>query len=92
MDDRKYISSGNSINFDELTKRYSHSSGVQNTQTTMTIACKDDGTQLIVANISPLRPHPKASKKLSSIFGCFDIEEKNPLHLLETYLLLKAND
>ena len=84
MDDRKEISSGNSINFDDLTKRYAHSTGVQKSQTTPTDACKDDGAQLIVANIYPLRPLPEARKHLSSIFGRFDIDEGGSLHLLET--------
>ena len=43
MDNRKYISSGNSIGFDESTKRYAHSIGVQKIQTTPKNACKYDG-------------------------------------------------
>ena len=92
MDDRKEISSGNSINFDESTKIYAHSIGGWKSQTTPTDACKDDGSQLIVANIYPLRPLPEASKHLSFIFGCFEIDKGNPLHLPETGIFLKAND
>ena len=81
MDNRKDISSGNSIDFDKLSKIYAHISGGWKIQTTPTDACKYDGAQLIVANISPLRPLPETSKHLSPIFGCFDIDEGNPLHL-----------
>ena len=77
MDDRKYISSRNSIDFGELTKRYAHSSGGWKSQTTTTEACKDDGAQLIVANIYPLRPCPEYSKHLSYTFDCFDIDKGN---------------
>ena len=61
MDDRKEIRSGNDINFDESTKIYAHSSGGRKSQTTPTGACKDDVAQLIIADISPLRPGPEAS-------------------------------
>ena len=54
MDDRKDISSGNSIDFDESTKRYDHISGGQNIQNTLMDACKDDYPQIIVDGISPL--------------------------------------
>ena len=84
MDNSKEISSGNSINFDESTKSYAHSSGDQKSQTTPTGACKYDGAQLIIANISPLRPRSEAGKHLSSIFGRFDIDKGNPLHPLKT--------
>ena len=84
MDDIKEISSGNSINFGESTKRYAHSSGGQKGQTIPTDACKYDGAQLIVADISPLRPRPEASKHLSSIFCHFDIYKGISLHLSET--------
>ena len=67
MNDCKEISSGKSINFDESTTIYAHSSGSQKSQTTPTDACKDDGAQLIVANIYPLRTFPEASNHLSSI-------------------------
>ena len=73
MDDRKDISLGNSIDFDELTKIYAHSSGGRKRKTTLTDACKYDHAQLIVANISTLRPRPEASNHLSSIFGCFEM-------------------
>ena len=43
MDNCKEISSGNSINYNELTKIYAHSSGGCNIQTTPTDFCKDDG-------------------------------------------------
>ena len=81
MDYRKEISAGNSIDFDEFSKRYAHISGEWKSQTTPTDACKYDGTQLIVVNISPLRPRSEAIKILSSIFGCFEIDEGNPLHM-----------
>ena len=71
MDDRINISSGNSINFDNLTKRYAHSSGGWKKKTTPT-------------DISPLRPLPDASNYLSSIFVRFDIDEVKNLHLSET--------
>ena len=92
MYNRKEISSINSIDLNDSTKRYAHSSGVRKIQTTPTNDLKDDGAQLIVASISPLRPRPEASNHLSSIFGHFDIDEGNPLHLSETELLLRAND
>ena len=92
IDDRKYISSRNSINFDESTKRYAHSNGGRKSQNILTDACKDDGTELIVADISPLRPRLEASKHISSIFCPFEIDEGNPLHLSETELLLRSND
>ena len=81
MENRKDISAGNSIDFNELSKIYAHISGEWKSQTTPTDACKYDGAQLIVVNISPLRPRPKAIKHLSSIFGCFEIDEGNPLHM-----------
>ena len=68
MDDRKDISSKNSIHFDESNKRYAHSTGGRKIQT-------------IPTNISPLRPFPEYSKHISYIFGNFDIDEGNPLHL-----------
>ena len=92
MDYRKDISSRNIINFDESTKRYALGSGGWKIQTTPTNSCKDDVAQLIVADISPLRPCPEASKHVSSIFGHFEIDEGNPLHLSETELFLRAND
>ena len=92
MENRKDIISENSINFNESTKRYDHSSGGWKSQTTPTNACKDDGTKLIVANISPLVTRPEVNKYLSYIFGCFEIDEEHPLHLPETELLLRAND
>ena len=64
MENDKEISSGNSTDFDCLTKRYAHSSGGQKSQATPNDTCKDDLAQLIVANISPLRPFPEASKHL----------------------------
>ena len=78
MENRKEISSENSIDFYESNKRYAHSSGGRKSQTTPTDACKDNGAQLIVADISPLRPRPEASNNLSSIFGRFEIDEGNP--------------
>ena len=69
-----------------------HISGGWKIQTTPTNSCKDDVAQLIVADISPLRPCPEASKHVSSIFGHFEIDEGNPLHLSETELFLRAND
>ena len=92
MDYRKDISSGNIIDFDESTKRYAHSSGGLNSQTTPTDACKDDGAKLIVSNIYPLIPCPDASKHSSYIFCHFEIDEGIPLHLLEKELLLRSND
>ena len=91
MGGRKEISSGNSIGFYESTKIYAHSSGGMKIQTTPINACKYDCAQLIVAYISPLRPLPEASNHLSSIFGCFLIDERNPLHLSETELYFRAN-
>ena len=79
MDDRKYISSGNSIDFNYLTKRYAHNSGGRKSQTAPT-------------NIYLLRIQPESSKYLSSTFGRFDIEEGNPLHMPEIELLLRSND
>ena len=81
MDYCKEVSSGNSINFDESTKRYAHSSGGRKNQMKSTDTCKDESTKLIIAGIYPLRPRPDASKHLSYIFGRFDIYEGNPLHL-----------
>ena len=78
MDDCKSIRSRNSIDSDESTKIYAHSTGFWKSQTSPT-------------NISPLRPRPEASKHLSSIFVCLEIDEGNPLHLLETELLLRDN-
>ena len=84
MEYHKEIINLNSIDFNELTKKYAHSSGDRKTQTRPTYARKYDGTKLIVTNISPLKPRPEAIKHLSSIFGRFDIDEENPLHLSET--------
>ena len=76
----------------ESTKRYANSSGGQKSQTTPTDACKDDGAQFIVGNISPRRPRPESSEDSSSIFGRFEIDDGNHLHLSETELLFRAND
>ena len=84
MDYHKEVSSVNSINFTESTKRYAHSSGGRKNQMKSTDTCKDDRTKLIIADIYPLRPRPDASKYLSHIFGCFGIYEGNPLHISET--------
>ena len=74
MDNRRDISSRNNIDFDESTKRYAHISGGWKIQTATTDACKDDCTQLIVADIYPPIPRPEFSKYLSSIFGRFNID------------------
>ena len=74
MDDRKDISSRKIIEFYKSTKRCAHNSGGQKSQTTPNDACKDDGAQFIVGNISPRRPRPESSKNLTSIFDCFEIE------------------
>ena len=55
-------------------------------------ACKYYSAQLIIYDIYPLRPGPDTSKHLSSLFGRFDIDEGNPLHLLETEHFLRQND
>ena len=68
MDDCEDISYGNCIYFDESTKRNYHRSGNRKSQTAPT-------------KISPLRPFPEASKHLSSLFDCLDIDKGNPLHL-----------
>ena len=92
MDYPKDISFRNSINFDEFTKTYDHSSGGQKIQTKPADTCKCDGAQLVVSKISPLRPLPEASNYLSYIFGRFEIEDRNHLRLSESQPFLKAND
>ena len=69
-----------------------HSSGVLKSQTTPADACKDDSAQLIINYIYPLRPGTQVSNHLSSIFGCFEVDEGKPLHLSETDILLRQND
>ena len=68
MDNSKDISSVNSIDFDDSTKIYAHSSGGQKSQTAPT-------------KIYPLRARNEDINNLSSIFGLFDIDEGNSLHL-----------
>ena len=85
-----YCSSCNSCYFLDdmkLILKYVHRSGIHNIQPTQTNYCKDFGVKFIVAGISSLRPGSKASKNLSSLFGHFEIDKGNPLHLLEKELL-----
>ena len=42
--------------------------------------------------MSPLSSRPESSKHLSYKLGCLYIDYRNPLHLSETNLFLRAND
>ena len=91
MDDHKEISSRDSIDFDESTKRYAHSSGVQKSQTTPKNACKDDGAKLFLANIYPLRPCPEASNHLSSVLVTLIFTRETLCICWKQIFLLRAN-